>query len=71
MTPAEMLAAVRKLHAMHADEPLCQGCNDDLPFWPCDTARLVYSPEEITEVRIGWVATQFRKNYAGGGHDAR
>ena len=47
---------VRTLHAPSDDLwPKCQGCDADgweaeYPEWPCRTADLVYTPEEITQI---------------------
>lgn len=48
---------VRALHAPSAEiTPVCLGCEFDgyeaeCPVWPCATAQLVYTPEEITEAQ--------------------
>lgn len=44
----EMAKPIRTLHAPEYDEDLesnqCYECSDD---WPCDTAKLVYTTEEL------------------------
>lgn len=44
------LAPIRELHKpylCHCDTPhhACEGCLEE---WPCDTARLIYTSEELT-----------------------
>ena len=60
LKPEHIIVAIRDLHSPGTDtygQAYCWGCPyDDSEYgeknleWPCPTARLVYSPEEIAEV---------------------
>lgn len=47
----EALATIRELHALCGDcsikHPHCEHCGPDTA-WPCDTARLIYTSEELS-----------------------
>ena len=44
----EALKPIRELHKPHRDPPTgIPLCAHDHAFWPCETARLVYSSEEL------------------------
>lgn len=58
-TAEELVAAVRELHAPIREGrsrfAQCHGCDqgphpEDYPEWPCSTAEIVYTPDEVLAV---------------------
>ena len=44
MTPEEQITTIRNMHVVNNWQD-CEGCYDTT--WPCSTAEVVYSPDEI------------------------
>lgn len=53
---SDMIEALRELHGPVGDYYLkCEGCDaegyeQEAPFWPCRSAELLYSAEEIAQI---------------------
>jgi dolichyl-phosphate-mannose--protein O-mannosyl transferase len=62
LTMDDRISRVRELHTpveqryVKSVAHYCHGCDlgphpEDYPDWPCSTAEIVYTPEEIADVR--------------------
>ena len=47
MTPEEQITILRNMHVVNNWQE-CEGCYD--ASWPCNTAEVVYSPDEIKAI---------------------
>ena len=64
MTPKEAVAAVRALHTNDDGNGwgFCNGCDEDM--WPCPTAEIVYTKDEIADIDEARVAKRIAANEA-------